>query len=90
MGAEGMVAPQLIQDYVIQRQGYLSTEFLNRKVGRLTKDMKLSPYVQASAAYRRAMSENFTQIESAITRFGNKGEPAKENEFLKLLQGRGF
>jgi len=90
MGAEGMVAPQLIQDYIIQRQGYLATELLNRKVGRLTSQMKISPYVQASAAYRRAMSENFTQIENAIARFGNKGEPAKENAFLALLTNKGF
>lgn len=89
-GAEGTVAPQLIQDYVINRQGYLATELVNRKVGRLTKDMKLSPYVTASANYRRAMTGNFAQIEAAIARYGNKPEPEKKNEFLALLTNRGF
>jgi len=88
-GAEGLIAPQLLSDYVINRQGFLACEYMNRKVGRLTSQMKLSPYVTAAATYRRAMQEDFNQISLAITRFGK--QPAEEpNAFLQLMANRGF
>ena len=43
-GCEGYVAPQTITDYVLNRQGFLACECMNRKIGRMTKELKLSPY----------------------------------------------
>ena len=34
-GCEGYIAPQTITDYVLNRQGFLACECMNRKIGRM-------------------------------------------------------
>lgn len=88
-GCEGYVAPQTITDYVLNRQGFLACEAMNRKIGRMTKDLKLSPYVTAGQGYYKAMQGDFNLIMQIINRHsGNKSED--KNAFLELLTNRGF
>jgi len=88
-GCEGYVAPQTITDYVLNRQGFLACECMNRKIGRMTKDLKLSPYVTAAQGYNKAMRDDFNLIMQIINRFSSNGGEEK-NAFLELLQNRGF
>jgi hypothetical protein len=88
-GCEGFVAPQTITDYVLNRQGFLACEAMNRKIGRMTKDLKLSPYVTAGQGYYKAMQADFNLIMQIINRYsGNQNE--EKNAFLELLTNRGF
>jgi len=88
-GCDGYVAPQTITDYVLNRQGFLACEAMNRKIGRMTKDLKLSPYVTAGQGYYKAMRDDFNLIMHIINRYsGNQGE--EKNAFLLLMQNRGF
>jgi len=88
-GCEGYVAPQTITDYVLNRQGFLACEAMNRKIGRMTKDLKLSPYVTAAQGYNKAMRDDFNLIMQIINKYsGNGGE--EKNAFLELLKTRGF
>lgn len=88
-GCEGFVAPQTITDYVLNRQGFLACEAMNRKIGRMTKDLKLSPYVTAGQSYYKAMQGDFNLIMQIINRHsGNQSE--EKNAFLELLTNRGF
>jgi hypothetical protein len=88
-GCEGYVAPQTITDYVLNRQGFLACECMNRKIGRMTKDLKLSPYVTAGQGYYKAMQADFNLITQIINRYSaNKNE--EKNEFLAMLMNRGF
>ena len=88
-GCDGLVAPQTITDYVLNRQGFLACEAMNRKIGRMTKELKLSPYVTAGAGYYKAMQADFNLIMQIINRYsGNQSE--EKNVFLELLQNRGF
>ena len=88
-GCEGFVAPQTITDYVLNRQGFLACEAMNRKIGRMTKDLKLSPYVTAGAGYYKAMQADFNLIMHTINRHsGSQNE--EKNSFLELLLNRGF
>jgi len=88
-GCEGFVAPQTITDYVLNRQGFLACEAMNRKIGRMTKDLKLSPYVTAGQGYYKAMRDDFNLVMQIINRHsGNQGE--EKNAFLELLTNRGF
>jgi hypothetical protein len=88
-GCEGYVAPQTITDYVLNRQGFLACEAMNRKIGRMTKDLKLSPYVTAGQGYYKAMQADFNLIMQLINRHsGNQSE--EKNAFLELLTNRGF
>ena len=71
------------------RQGFLACECMNRKIGRMTKDLKLSPYVTAGAGYYKAMQGDFNLIMQIINRHSNtQGE--EKNTFLELLKNRGF
>ena len=88
-GCEGFVAPQTITDYVLNRQGFLACECMNRKVGRMTKDMKLSPYVTAGQAYYKAMQGDFNLITQIINRY-SPNQNDEKNEFLEMLRTRGF
>lgn len=88
-GCEGYVAPQTIADYVLNRQGFLACECMNRKIGRMTKEMKLSPYVTAGSAYYKAMQGDFNLIMQIINRHAGAQTPEK-NAFLELLTNRGF
>jgi len=88
-GCAGIIAPQTISDYVLNRQGFLACEAMNRRVGRMTKDMKLSPYVTAGQAYYRAMQADFNLILQAVNRHADS-QPEEQNAFLQLLQSRGF
>jgi hypothetical protein len=86
---DGLVAPQTITDYVLNRQGFLACEAMNRKIGRMTKDLKLSPYVTAGQGYYKAMQADFNLIMQIINRYsGNRNE--EKNAFLDLLTNRGF
>ena len=88
-GCDGLVAPQTITDYVLNRQGFLACEAMNRKIGRMTKDLKLSPYVTAGQGYYKAMRDDFNLIMQIINRYsGNPNE--EKNAFLELLANRGF
>jgi hypothetical protein len=87
-GCEGFVAPQTITDYVLNRQGFLACECMNRKIGRMTKDLKLSPYVTAGQGYYKAMQADFNLITQIINRYSaNQNE--EKNEFLAMLMNRG-
>jgi hypothetical protein len=88
-GCDGFVAPQTVTDYVLNRQGFLACECMNRKIGRMTKDLKLSPYVTAGAQYYKAMQADFALITQIINRHSSSGGEEK-NAFLELLQNRGF
>jgi len=88
-GCEGYVAPQTITDYVLNRQGFLACEAMNRKIGRMTKDLKLSPYVTAGQGYYKAMRDDFNLIMQIINRYSNSRSEEK-NAFLELLTNRGF
>ena len=88
-GCDGYVAPQTVTDYVLNRQGFLACEAMNRKIGRMTKDLKLSPYVTAGQGYYKAMQADFNLIMQIINRHsGTQGE--EKNAFLELLTNRGF
>ena len=88
-GCDGLVAPQTITDYVLNRQGFLACEAMNRKIGRMTKELKLSPYVTAGQSYYKAMQADFNLIMQIINRYsGNQNE--EKNAFLELLTNRGF
>jgi len=88
-GCEGFIAPQTITDYVLNRQGFLACECMNRKIGRMTKDLKLSPYVTAAQGYYKAMQADFNLIAQTINRYSvNQNE--EKNEFLQMLMNRGF
>ena len=88
-GCGGLVAPQTITDYVLNRQGFLACEAMNRKIGRMTKELKLSPYVTAGAGYYKSMQADFNLIMQIINRYsGNQNE--EKNAFLELLTNRGF
>ena len=88
-GCEVFVAPQTITDYVLNRQGFLACEAMNRKIGRMTKELKLSPYVTAGQGYYKAMQADFNLIMQIINRYsGNQNE--EKNAFLELLTNRGF
>jgi hypothetical protein len=89
MHCTGYVPPQLITDYVIHRQGFLACECMNRKIGRMTKDMKLSPYVTAGQGYYKMMRDDFNLILQIVQRRSTEPQE-EENEFLKLLRNRGF
>jgi hypothetical protein len=88
-GCEGFIAPQTITDYVLNRQGFLACEAMNRKIGRMTKDLKLSPYVTAGQGYYKAMQADFNLIMQIINKHSStQGE--EKNAFLELLTNRGF
>ncbi len=88
-GCEGYIAPQTITDYVLNRQGFLACECMNRKIGRMTKDLKLSPYVTAGQGYYKAMQADFNLILQLINRYAGTVNEEK-NAFLELLTNRGF
>ncbi|MCL2509429.1 MAG: hypothetical protein FWF05_09660 [Oscillospiraceae bacterium] len=88
-GCDGLVAPQTITDYVLNRQGFLACEAMNRKIGRMTKDLKLSPYVTAGQGYYKAMRDDFNLIMQIINRYSGSQNDEK-NEFLNMLLNRGF
>lgn len=88
-GCEGYVAPQTITDYVLNRQGFLACEAMNRKIGRVSKDLKLSPYVVAGQGYYKAMRDDFNLIMQIINKHGGSRNEEK-NTFLELLKNRGF
>jgi len=88
-GCDGYVAPQTITDYILNRQGFLACEAMNRKIGRMTKDMKLSPYVTAGQGYYKAMRDDFNLIMQIINRYsGSQSE--EKNSFLEMLLNRNF
>jgi len=88
-GCEGYVAPQTITDYVLNRQGFLACEAMNRKIGRMTKDLKLSPYVTAGSQYYKAMQADWNLIMQVINKYSTV-QSEEKNDFLALLMNRGF
>jgi len=88
-GCEGFVAPQTITDYVLNRQGFLACECMNRKIGRMTKELKLSPYVTAGQGYYKAMQADFNLIMQIINKYSTT-QSEEKNDFLALLMNRGF
>ena len=90
MGCAGLIPPNIVDDYVINRLGFLACEAMNRKMGRMTKDTKLSPYVTAANSYYRAMQSDFQLIMHTVFKFGGQQKPEEENAFLRMLMDRGF
>jgi hypothetical protein len=88
-GCEGLIAPQTITDYVLNRQGFLACEAMNRKIGRMTKDLKLSPYVTAAQGYYKAMQADYNLIMHQINRHSSVINE-EENNFLNKFLNRGF
>ncbi len=89
-GCAGYIAPQTITDYILNRQGYLACECMNRKIGRMTKDLKLSPYVTAGSQYYKAMQADWSLIMQVINKYSHTHGEEQKNEFLELLKNRGF
>jgi hypothetical protein len=90
MGCAAVVAPQLITDYIINRQGFLACEGINRKLGRTTSGGKVSPYVSAAQAYYKAMREDFSLITQIVFKYKDDGGGSSQNAFLDMLVNRGF
>ena len=88
-GCEGLIAPQTITDYVLNRQGFLACEAMNRKIGRMTKDLKLSPYVTAGQGYYKAMQADFNIIMHLINRH-SESQSDENNAFLNKFLNRRF
>ena len=74
---------------MLNRQGFLACEAMNRKIGRMTKDLKLSPYVTAGQGYYKAMQADFNLITQIINRY-SATQSEEKNEFLAMLMNRGF
>jgi hypothetical protein len=74
---------------VLNRQGFLACECMNRKIGRMTKELKLSPYVTAGEQYYKAMQADFNLITQIINKYSG-AQAEEENGFLALLMNRGF
>jgi hypothetical protein len=84
-----LVAPHLIEDFAILRRGYLECEAMNKKLGRILQNGKRSPYVQMSLEYERASRQIYYQIWQVLSA-NSQTAVGEANDFLSLLQNRGF
>lgn len=90
-GCERYVPTQLMEDFAFTRRSYLEAEYMNKKLGRAMKDGKASPYVRAAMEYLKATTTLYREIQSIIAQNATTDfRGNKPNEFLKLLQSRGF
>jgi hypothetical protein len=90
-GCERFVPGQLIEDFAFTRRSYLEAEYMNKKLGRAMKDGKASPYVRAAMEYLKATTTLYREIQSIVAQNATSDfRGNKPNEFLKLLQSRGF
>jgi len=90
-GCERFVMPQLIEDFAMTRRSYLESEFMNKKLGRVMKDGKPSPYVKAAIEYLKQMTALYREIwaivaQNSTTDYTKNGS----NAFLESLKNRGF
>ena len=90
-GCEKFVPKQLIEDFAFVRRGYLETEYMNRRLGRVVAGGKQSPYVKTVMEYLKAMTSLYREIwaivaQNSTTDFAGSGS----NAFLDLLRNRGF
>jgi hypothetical protein len=85
---EELVPPNLIDDFAFLRRSYLECEYMNREHGRIANG-KRSPYVTMALDYQKSMMQVFNQIWIIVER--NSAEQyERKNDFLLLLQNRGF
>jgi hypothetical protein len=90
-GCERFVPGQLMEDFAFTRRSYLEAEYMNKKLGRVMQGGKASPYVRSAMEYLKATTTFYREIQGIIVQNATtdyKGN--KPNEFLKLLQSRGF
>ena len=90
-GCEKFVPKQLIEDFAFTRRGYLESEYMNKKLGRLVQGGKQSPYVKTALEYMKVSLAYYREIFSIVaqnstTDFGGNGS----NAFLDMLRTRGF
>ena len=88
VGCADFVSPSLMEDFAFLRRGYLECEYMNRKLGRIASG-KRSPYVNMALDYQKAMMTVYNQIWLVISRNCEEKYESK-NEFLNILQNRGF
>ena len=92
-GCERFVPKQLIEDFAFTRRSYLEAEFMNKKLGRVVKNGKPSPYVKSALEYLRATTTFYREIQAIISQNATKnydGNTSGDNAFLELLRTRGF
>jgi hypothetical protein len=66
---------------------------MNRKLGRVFKDGKPSPYVKSALEYLKATTTLYREIQAIIAQNSTKdydGNTGSDNAFLELLKNRGF
>lgn len=90
-GCERFVPPQLIEDFAFVRRGYLECEYMNKKLGRMAKGGKQSPYVKNVIEYLKQMTSLHREIWAIVAQNSTKPfEGNGSNSFLELLKNRGF
>ena len=90
-GCERFVPPQLIEDFAFVRRGYLECEYMNKKLGRMVKGGKQSPYVKNVIEYLKQMTALHREIWAIVAQNSTKPfEGNGSNGFLELLKNRGF
>ena len=90
-GCERFVPPQLIEDFAFVRRGYLECEYMNKKLGRMAKGGKQSPYVKNVIEYLKQMTALHREIWAIVAQNSTKPfEGNGSNSFLELLKNRGF
>ena len=90
-GCERYVPKQLIEDFAFTRRSYLESEWMNKKLGRVFKDGKASPYVKSSLEYLKATTTLYREISAIIAQNATTGYGGnKTNAFLEMLTNRGF
>jgi len=87
-GCTDFVAPNLVEDFALLRRGYLETEYMNKRMGRIAGG-KRSPYVGMAIDYLKASMSVFNTIWNAVAR--NCEEPLEgKGGFLEALANRGY
>jgi hypothetical protein len=90
-GCERYVPGQLMEDFAFTRRSYLEAEYMNKKLGRVMKDGKVSPYVRSALEYLKATTTLYREIQSIVAQNATADyQGNKPNEFLLMLQNRGF
>lgn len=89
-GCEKFVPKQLIEDFAFTRRGYLESEYMNKKLGRVIQGGKQSPYVKTAIEYLKQTTALYREIwtivaQNSTTDFNGNGS----NAFLELLKNRG-
>lgn len=90
-GCEKFIMPQLIEDFAMTRRSYLESEYMSKKLGRVMKDGKSSPYVKAAIEYLKQMTALYREIWSIVAQNSTTDYTKNgSNAFLESLKNRGF